>query len=70
MTCDDYIADLKKNNGRIFAAESIKMTPAELERMLRLSYNSGSTDQRDFLKDLAHETGVGVPDFLAGLMRR
>ncbi len=41
MRADDFIANFKRENPLVFAADKIKVRPVELERILRMAYNAG-----------------------------
>jgi adenosine deaminase len=60
MSEDQYMTNVKARNADIFAAEKFKMTPEELERLLRTAFRAGVYSERD----ATQPAGGEMPDFM------
>ena len=63
MNEDQYMANVKARNAALFAAEKFKMTPDELERLLRTAFRAGVYSERD----ATQPAGGEMPPFMREL---
>ena len=66
MMENDYIAQVKARNAALFAAEKFKITPDELERLLRAAFRAGENSERDATQPAGGEMPPFMREFFGG----
>ena len=56
---EQFIIIVKDKNKTIFSAESIKITPKNLEDQLRYAYKKGYADAEEYYKNLENLRNIG-----------